>query len=559
MLALSAFVSFLLLFTAARVDASPVRRTSIHFQFPPVNTNRLLCKIPVIRQILCPRGGSNPLNVQTPIGQASGTLDVDGAIRFSVKYASAARWQPSTQVNTWAFPNGATNVTALPLACPQPGADPSSFSEDCLSMILYVPPNLATYAKVPVLMWVHGGSFIVGSANGPGLDGSKLAIATNSIVAVVQYRLGALGFMAPNGATNLAVKDLVTAIQFLRKVAPSFGGSTKITLSGQSSGANMIRALLAVPSASSLFQSAILHSDPMNYGFLKNSVQQALQSSYNQLINCGSSDTACWNALSLSTIVNTQMNLFGNAINIDPSCGMAQPIRPVNDGSFITSPLDSTGTFPNQNKPIMVSTVLNEAAPTIYGWFTDPIPQSDYPGNVAASLGNDRANTLLASSFYVPAPAASDGSTDVRPQLTNMGTDQIWRCASWAFARNWAQHGGSAYVSVYAVGATYPSNNGIDFCGQPGSVCHEDDIQIVFGTVPSPTPAQSSLITEVQKRYKAFLNGGNPNAAGLASWSAVSSSNINGRSLGGSSVDVGACVPTFWGDSVPFDYQIFNA
>jgi hypothetical protein len=77
-------------------------------------------------------------------------------------------------------------------------------------MVLYVPPGLATDGEAPTLFWyahllvyrilmincscsrLHGGSFIVGSATGPGLDGSKLAIATNSIVAVVQYRLGAV-------------------------------------------------------------------------------------------------------------------------------------------------------------------------------------------------------------------------------------------------------------------------------------------------------------------------------------------------------------------------------
>lgn len=56
----------------------------------------------------------------------------------------------------------------------------------------------------------------------------------------------------------------MTALSFLQKVIPSFGGSaSKITVAGQSSGANMIRALLAVPSADSLFQQAILQSDPM--------------------------------------------------------------------------------------------------------------------------------------------------------------------------------------------------------------------------------------------------------------------------------------------------------
>ena len=70
--------------------------------------------------------------------------------------------------------------------------------------------------------------------------------------------------MAPSGATNFALKDVVTALQFLQKVLPAFGGNpSRITLAGQSSGASMIRALLAAPSASSLFRSAILQSDAM--------------------------------------------------------------------------------------------------------------------------------------------------------------------------------------------------------------------------------------------------------------------------------------------------------
>jgi len=72
-----------------------------------------------------------------------------------------------------------------------------------------------------------------------------------------------LAFNSPDGRTNFAVRDVIASLQFLRKVLPSFGGNiSKITLAGQSSGAHMIRALLATPSAATLFQSAILHSDP---------------------------------------------------------------------------------------------------------------------------------------------------------------------------------------------------------------------------------------------------------------------------------------------------------
>lgn len=75
---------------------------------------------------------------------------------------------------------------------------------------------------------------------------------------------GQLGFNSPDGRTNFAVQDVIASLKFLRIVLPSFAGDvSKITLAGQSSGANLIRALLATPSAASLFQSAILHSDPM--------------------------------------------------------------------------------------------------------------------------------------------------------------------------------------------------------------------------------------------------------------------------------------------------------
>src|SRR5882762_5217070 len=79
----------------------------------------------------------------------------------------------------------------------------------------------------------------------------------------VDYR-NQLGFNAPDGTMNLAVQDVATALAFLHCVLPSFGADpSKITLSGQSSGANMIRALLGAPSVASMFQSAILHSDTM--------------------------------------------------------------------------------------------------------------------------------------------------------------------------------------------------------------------------------------------------------------------------------------------------------
>ena len=144
------------------------------------------------------------------------------------------------------------------------------------------------------------------------------------------------------------------------------------------------------------------------------------------------------------------------------------------DGSFITSPLDSTAPFPHVSKSLLISTVLDEAGPAIFSAFPDPLPQAALAPIVNFTFGTTRTNTILASAFY----GASE-IPDARLQLQQMGTDYIFRCSSWTFARSWVQHGGRAFVGQYTLGATYPDNAQIPFCTQPGSVCHEDDIKIV--------------------------------------------------------------------------------
>ncbi|KAF9013942.1 Alpha/Beta hydrolase protein [Cyathus striatus] len=447
----------------------------------------------------------------------------------------------------------------MPPACPQPFVDDSAFDEDCLSIILYVPPSLTLTSAAPTFVWIHGGSFIMGSASAAGLDGSKLAIQTNSIVAVIQYRLGALGFLAPDGTTNLGVKDALNALKFLQQVVPAFGGSTsKVTIAGQSSGGTMIRALLAAPSASSLFRSAIIQSDPMDFGFLSPSTQQTLQSTFLGLVSCDQSDTSCQNSLSLDDILDAEVSVFLGAPSFAPAAGSAQPMRPVFDGSFITSPLDSTAPFPPVSKPLIITTVAQEAAFAIYGsQDLNPINQTELTNQCVETFGAQRAATVLASSFYQPVP--TDGG-DGRVQLQLMGTDYLWRCSSWTFARSWAQNGGSVYVGEYVVGASYPGNEAAEICTQPGIVCHQDDIEIVFGTTSNPTSAQSTLTGQMQQRYRAFLSTGNPNTSGVPTWTAAGSSDVHPLVLGGSGeVAVGACTPSFWGSEVQYDYQFFSS
>ncbi|KAI0636657.1 alpha/beta-hydrolase [Trametes polyzona] len=544
--------------------ASWVTARPIHINFPPYRWKTELCKLsPRIAKVLCPRESpSNSVDVSTPIGTAHGTADPAGATRFAVKYASVTRWQPSTLATKWELPNGSSDVTALPLPCAQLNGNSVVGVEDCLSMILYIPSTVSKGSDAPTFMWIHGGSFVTGSATDAGLDGSKLAAATNSIVAVIQYRLGALGFLPPSGAHNLAVQDVINALAFLQQVVPSFGGSaSKITIAGQSSGANMVRSLLAVPAASSMFQSAILQSDPMDFGFLSTSLHQGLLDTFMQNVNCTASNSACIGALSLNDILNGQGMLLDMAAGnqLDPAVGSSEPIRPVRDNALITSTLDSTAPFPKVSKPVIVSTVRNEAGPTIYGGFPDGVNESVYKQLVSFTFGNPRTSRILQTAVYAASPAVDGSEVDQRPQLEELGTDQIWRCASWQFARNWVANGGKAYVGEYMVGATYPGNDEVPFCKSGGAVCHQDDIEIVFGTVPNPTAAQAALTKEMQARYSNFLRNGDPNASGFAKWEVAGTDNVNAINLGQDGLaTVGACSTSYWGNFVQFDYQVFN-
>jgi len=335
-----------------------------------------------------------------------------------------------------------------------------------------------------------------------------------------------------------------------------------ITLAGQSSGASMIRTLLATPSASSLFRNAILQSDPFDYGFLTLETQAILQSAFNDLVYCSASDTACQMALTLDEILSAQTTVEDESVDLDPSTGQGSPLRPVRDGQLVTIPLDSTAPFPAVSKPLLLSNVKNEAGPTVYQLLfpgPDPVDASLFAPVCDVSLGPNRTQIVMDSPFY---PVDPNG--DARVPLQTLATDYLWKCAAWTFARTWVANGGNAFVGLYTLGATYPPNVvNTTFCLETGSVCHRDDIYIVFGTTPNPTPAQTALTAEMQARYRMFISTGNPNAPGLEPWKAATTSNVYAKELGVKTTSnglapIGACIPSFWGEAVQYDYQFYD-
>lgn len=205
-------------------------------------------------------------------------------------------------------------------------------------------------------------------------------------------------------------------------------------------------------------------------------LQSKLTSYFNSGVKCGGTDTSCLNALSLDTIINTQQDLVDNFYyDVDQAVGASQPIRVVHDGSFITSSL--TSQFPHVSKPILISTVRNEAGYAIFGGIRDVLPQDQLINAVGATFGDPRTQQIMSSGKY--AAPTSNTQSDARPQLQQMGTDYLWKCAAWSLARTYVQNGGQAFVGQYVVGSTYPGNEKVPFCTQNGNICHQDDIEIV--------------------------------------------------------------------------------
>ncbi|XP_023565017.1 carboxylesterase 3 isoform X2 [Octodon degus] len=145
-----------------------------------------------------------------------------------------------------------------------------SISEDCLVLNIYSPAEATEKARKPVMVWIHGGSLMVGSATSQ--DGSALAAYEDVVVVTVQYRLGILGFFSTGDKHtpgNQGFLDVVAALRWVQKNITPFGGDPNcVTIFGGSSGASIVSALVLSPMATGLFHRAIAQSGVISSPFL---------------------------------------------------------------------------------------------------------------------------------------------------------------------------------------------------------------------------------------------------------------------------------------------------
>jgi len=208
--------------------------------------------------------------------------EVDGVrvykgIPFAAPATGPNRWREPQPAAAWTEPRACTEFGPT---CPQSdaldrrlGLNAPRRSEDCLYLNVFTPAR-GERDRLPVMVWIHGGGFSVGSANL--YDGSTLAQG-GAVVVTINYRLGTFGFLAhkeltaesPRGASgNLGLLDMIAALQWVQRNVERFGGDKgNVTIFGQSSGGSAVCYLLASSEGRGLFHRAIAESggayDPM--------------------------------------------------------------------------------------------------------------------------------------------------------------------------------------------------------------------------------------------------------------------------------------------------------
>ncbi|WCN81343.1 carboxylesterase/lipase family protein [Micromonospora sp. LH3U1] len=208
--------------------------------------------------------------VRTDQGALRGSVAADHRSFHGIPYArpplGALRWAPPQPGPIWTDIRDATRpgdacaqLQGLPM-------DRPSESENCLYLNVTTPRTSARTPR-PVLVWLHGGDFRFGSGDVYG--GQRLAAGGDVIVVTVNYRLGALGFLAHPALSrsgestgNFGLQDQQAALRWVRRNAAAFGGDPgNVTLFGQSAGATSVCAQLAAPGSVGLFHRAIMQSN----------------------------------------------------------------------------------------------------------------------------------------------------------------------------------------------------------------------------------------------------------------------------------------------------------
>ena len=277
----------------------------------------------------CTQRAQDPTIVKTDTGAVSGInqsgIRVYLGIPFAAPPVGDLRWKPPAPVTSW---EGVKAATAYGATCPQaqkgsapslPGLPALNMSEDCLYLNVWTPAQNAS-AKLPVMVFFYGGGFTGVEGSMPMYNGTTLA-EKGVIVVTTNDRLGALGFLAHpaldresahNASGNYGILDQQAALEWVQDNIAAFGGDpSRVTIFGQSAGAESVYIHLVSPGSRGLFSQSIVESGPFfAHGAIINATHakdyaEQFGVGYAQSLGCSGPDAiACMRNVSPAALVN---------------------------------------------------------------------------------------------------------------------------------------------------------------------------------------------------------------------------------------------------------------
>jgi para-nitrobenzyl esterase len=438
-------------------------------------------------------------------------------IPYAAPPVGQLRWHAPEPAASWP---GVRDATKPGPECPQAAGAAAALgfggkvapgsSENCLYLNVWVPDKLPA-GGAPVMVWIHGGSYTTGS--GADYDASYFMsrAAGPMIVVTVNYRLGALGFLADQAfqagsgdVGNYGLLDQQAALRWVQRNIGAFGGDPhRVTVAGESAGAISVCSLMAASGSAGLFRAALMESGGCESGAPRQRAEQT-GAAYAAKLGCAdqASAGACLRALPLSKLIATSAPAGGwNLVSGTPFL----PVSPVQ--ALVAGKLTRVRVLDGTNHAEMALWVYAQ-----YGipGFEKPLTAAGYPAAVAAdlSLTATQAAAVVAKypakAYPDPAVALSTAWTDdvVCPLLQE---NTVLARQAPVYQYQFDDPRPSAPPSNFPLGAFHASE--LPYLWQ---------MSTVGGLAPvRMSPAQKTLSAQMVRYWSQFVISGDPDPAGL--------------------------------------------
>ena len=434
-----------------------------------------------------------------------------GARRFGAPQA-APSWSGVRPANAFGY-------SSIQGTHPVPGMAASGpRNEDCLYLNVYTPA--ADHAKRPVLFWIHGGGFVLGSGSEALYDGGPLATRGDIVVVAIHYRLGALGYLYLGGhggdawgaTANAGQLDQIAALEWVRDNIAAFGGDpSNVTIAGESAGSMACATLLAMPAARGLFKRAILQSGAANnIGNAETGTKLAAA----VLDKLGITEQNASKILDVSAddILKAQLAV---------SAGGGLPFAPIVDGKTVpVNPLEAVSTGAARDIDVIIGSNRDEAK-LFVAVQREAIDDAKLIERVqriipkrAAARASDLVRAYRESRTALKLPSTN---LDILDAITG---DEMFRIPSIRLAEAQRKHQPRTHMYLFTFES--PARRGAL------GACHALELAFMFGTLDAPTqdkfagkgPVVDRLSSNMMDAWINFTRGGNPSHPGIGTWSA---------------------------------------